>query len=74
MNKEILVTLFKVIVVILGLYMAIFYKQNAANAVEWHSKYTGLRTDEKTFRIIFLLGGIVFVIFSLLSIFKIFNY
>ena len=63
--------LFELIVVILGLWCIIFYKLIATKTVWFHSKFLGLRANEKSLRVGYLMCGIIFIMFGLLSIFKV---
>ena len=58
------------IIVILGLWFVISYKGLAAKTVNFYSKFSGLRVSENVCKVAFLGGGIVGIIFGLLSIFK----
>lgn len=51
-----------IILIIIGLYSAIFSKKNAKGTVDFHYKLFKIRFDEKFNEIGFLWGGISFVL------------
>ena len=62
--------IFNLIIVILGLWFVISYKRLATKTVKFYSKFSGFRVSENICRVAFLGGGIIGIIFGLLSIFK----
>jgi len=58
------------IIVVLGVWFVISYKKLATKTVNFYSKFPVVRVSEKVCRIAFLGGGIIGIIFGLLSIFK----
>ena len=62
--------IFNLIIVILGLWFAISYKQLATKTVKFYSKFSGIQVSENICKVAFLGGGVIGIIFGLLSIFK----
>lgn len=71
MNKTTLDTIGGIIIMIMGLAFAIFHKQIAHRTAAFYYKLLHVHFSEKGYQIGFLVVGIVFAVFGLLSIFQI---
>jgi hypothetical protein len=71
MDKSVLDTIGNIYCLIIGLICAVFYKWCARGAARFYSKLFRKDYDEKIYQPFFLLGGMIFILLSLLSLFGI---
>lgn len=62
------------ILIILGLYFAIFHKKVAHRTAEFYYKLFHIHFSEKLYQVVFLIVGIAFAVFGLLSILRIITF
>ena len=71
MNKDMIDTLGGGIFVIMGLALTVFHTKLAHKTSDFYYKLFHIQFGEKEYKIGFMIVGISFIIFGLLSIFKI---
>lgn len=74
MNKEIIDTLGGSIFIIMGLVFTVFYTKLAHKTSDFYYKLLHIQFGEKGYKIGFFVVSISFIIFGLLSIFKIIRF
>lgn len=57
-----------------GLLAIIFRSQMARSTVEWNYKVLGIRFSERGYEISALVGGIIFVIIGILTLFQVIKF
>jgi hypothetical protein len=70
MNKVVIELIGGAIFVIMGLVFALFHKPIAQRTAAFYYKFLHVHFSERGYQIVFLLVGIVFVAFGLVSIFQ----
>lgn len=63
-----------ILFVILGLTFLIFYKRLAHGTAMFYYRLLQVKFSEKGYQIAFLLGGIGFLVFGLLSLFRLIKF
>jgi uncharacterized membrane protein HdeD (DUF308 family) len=70
MDKVLLHTIVGIFFLIIGLISAIFSKRFARETVKYYPKFYQRYYDEGVYQIVFLLGGVLFVIVGFLIVFQ----
>ena len=71
MERQVLNIFFSGYFIVLGLLFTFFHEKLGQNTHDLYQKFFHIRFSKKGVQIAFLLGGIIFVVFGLLSLFKI---